>query len=145
MGDNGFFNGITLLLLNSNTDTIELLTDWFGALGAIVHHARSLDLCVRLDDARKLVETIDPDAILFDLAVPYDRNWTCFQRLQTIGLFDAIPVILTTVNRRALDHIVGPKEAFEVLGTPNDLWKLQDLVQWRIAGKLPSTDGTTSH
>jgi len=144
MNDNGFFQGITLLLLNSHGDTVELLNDWFGALGALVHHARCLDLCARLDDAKKLVETIRPDAVLFDLAVPYDRNWTCFQRLEQTGLFGAIPIVLTTPNRRALDQIVGPKDAFEILGTPHDLWKLQDLIQARIGGRVSSAERTTS-
>ena len=41
--------------------------------------------------------------------------------------------MLTTVNKQALDQLVGPTEAFEIVGTPHDLWKLQDLVEWRLA------------
>jgi hypothetical protein len=45
----------------------------------------------------------------------------------------ATPIILTTVNKQALDQLVGPTEAFEIVGTLHDLWKLQDLVEWRLA------------
>jgi CheY-like chemotaxis protein len=129
------WEGLTLLLLNGHSDTIQLLSDWFGALGAIVHHSRTLDLCGNLDTGGTMLQTLRPDAILFDLAVPYERNWECFKRLQSIGLFGDIPIILTTVNRAALERLVGPTDSFEIIGTPHDLWQLQDLVEWRITGK----------
>lgn len=126
--------GTTLLLLNSHQDTIDLLSDWFAAQGAIVHYARTLELCRQSDKARALLEAIRPHVILFDLAVPYRQNWECLQRMMAAHAFDAIPVILTTANRRALDELVGPTDAFEILGTPHDLWQLQDLIEWRLAG-----------
>jgi CheY-like chemotaxis protein len=129
------WQGITLLLLNGHNDTVQLLADWFGALGAVVHHGRTLDLCSNVDTGRTMIETLRPDAILFDLASPYERNWECFKRLKSMGMFGDAPVILTTVNRAALDRLVGPTDAFEVFGTPHDLWRLQDLVEWRISGK----------
>jgi hypothetical protein len=79
-----------LLLLNSHTETIDLLTDWFGALGAT-------------------------------------------------------PIVLTTVNKQALDQLVGPTEAFEIVGTPHDLWKLQDLVEWRLASHAHATRSSAPH
>ena len=129
-----FWRGLTLLLINSSADTIELMTDWFTALGAVVHHVRARELCSNIGDAKQLVQTIKPRVILFDLAVPYARNWTCLQYLLDNSVFDALPVVLTTPNRRALESISGPKEAFEVVGSPHDLWKLQDLIQWRVSG-----------
>ncbi len=129
-----FWSGVTLLVINSNVDTIELLTDWFTALGSTIHHARGKELCADLNEARQLVHTIRPNVILFDLAPPYDRNWMCFEHLRTHAVFDAVPVLLTTANRRALDQISGPTDAFEIIGSPHDLWRLQDLVEWRVAG-----------
>jgi CheY-like chemotaxis protein len=129
------WQGVTLLLLNSQPDTITLLSDWFGALGAAVHHLRSLDLCHHLDESKQLLNTIRPDVILFDLSIPYAQNWQCFKYLSETGLFGSAPVILTTTNRRAVDEIVGPTDAFEVLGTPHDLWHLQELVEWRVTTK----------
>ncbi|HXD15913.1 MAG TPA: hypothetical protein VN654_02785 [Vicinamibacterales bacterium] len=135
-----FWRGLTLLLVNSSVDTIELLTDWFTALGAVVHHLRGLDLCANIGEARQLVQTINPDVVLFDLAVPYDRNWKCFEYLRRNAVFAAVPIITTTVNRRALEEISGPKDAFEIMGSPHDLWKLQDLIQWRVAGRAAPHD-----
>jgi len=135
-----FWARLTLLVVNSNVDTIELLTDWFTALGTVVHHARSAELCAKIDHSRQLVQTIKPEVILFDLAVPYDRNWKCFEYLRTSGIFGAAPVIMTTPNRRALDQMSGPKSAFEILGSPHDLWKLQDLIEWRVAGRAAPHD-----
>jgi len=133
--DENFWRGLTLLLINSNIDTIELLTDWFTALGAVLHHARGSDLCKNVNEAKQLVQTIKPRVILFDLAVPYDRNWKCLEHLEASAVFDALPVIMTTANRRALEQISGPTEAFEIMGSPHDLWKLQDLIYWRVAGE----------
>ena len=44
-------------------------------------------------------------------------------------------MILTTVNARALDQVVGRTDAFEIIGTPHDLWHLQDLIEWRLAAE----------
>jgi len=136
------WEGITLLLLNSQPDTITLLSDWFGALGATVHHLKSLELCHRIEESRTLLNTIRPDVILFDLSIPYSQNWECFKHLTEVGLFGASPVILTTTNRRALDQIVGATDAFEVIGTPHDLWHLQELVGWRVADRRSSHKST---
>ena len=129
------WKGRTLLLLNSHADAIDLIMDWFGALGATVQHARTVSLCEDLPYARTLIEMARPDVILFDLAVPYERNWQCLRRLVALGIFGDIPVVLTTVNRRALDSIVGPTDAFEIIGTPHDLWRLQDVVEWHIVSR----------
>jgi CheY-like chemotaxis protein len=129
------WKGRTILLLNSHADAIELISDWFGALGAVVQHARTVSLCEDLAYARTMLEMSRPDAILFDLAVPYDQNWRCLRKLVAVGLFDDIPLVLTTVNRRALESIVGPTDAFEIIGTPHDLWRLQDVVDWHIASR----------
>jgi CheY-like chemotaxis protein len=126
---------VVLLLLNSHSDTIDLLTDWFGALGATVHHARTADLCAGLDQARAMVETIRPTVVLFDLAIPYERHWHCFQHIANAGVFGAVPIVLTTVNKDALESLVGPTHAFEIVGTPHDLRKRQDLVEWRLGGR----------
>ena len=133
------WEGVTLLLLNSQPDTITLLSDWFGALGATVHSSKTLELCHREDEAQALLETIHPDVIIFDLSIPYAQNWQCLQHLIKMGLFGSVPLVLTTTNKRALDQIVGPTDAFEVIGTPHDLWHLQELVEWRVAGKQSST------
>lgn len=132
------WEGVTLLLLNSQPDTITLLSDWFGALGASVHHLKTLELCHRLDESRALINTIHPDVVLFDLSIPYAQNWQCLQHVTAAGLFGSTPVILTTTNRRALDQIVGQTDAFEIIGTPHDLWRLQELVEWRVEGKRSS-------
>lgn len=136
------WEGVTLLLLNSQPDTITLLSDWFGALGASVHHLKTLELCHRLEESRSLINTIHADVVLFDLSIPYAQNWQCFKHVNEAGLFGATPVILTTTNRRALDQIIGPTEAFELIGTPHDLWRLQELVEWRVASKQPSESST---
>jgi CheY-like chemotaxis protein len=133
---------VSLLLLNSQPDTIALLSDWFGALGATVHHFRTLDLCRRLEEAPALLEDIRPDVILFDLSIPYAQTWQCFRKVSEAGLFGQIPLVLTTTNRSALDQIVGPTDAFEIIGTPHDLWRLQEVIEWRVTAKQGSNSST---
>jgi len=133
---------ITILLLNSQPDFITLLSDWFGGLGASVHHVRSLDLCHHLEDSKQLLGTIRPDVVLFDLSIPYEQNWQCFKYLSEIALFGPTPLILTTTNRRAVDQIIGSTDAFEVIGTPHDLWHLQELVEWRVTAKRAGVTST---
>ena len=136
------WDGVTLLLLNNQPDTVTLLSDWFGALGASVHDLRALDLCHHVDESRQLLNTIRPDVVLFDLSIPYEQSWLCFKYLSEIALFGPAPMILTTTNRRAVDQIIGSTDAFEILGTPQDLWHLQELVEWRVTAKRAGATST---
>jgi len=67
-----------------------------------------------------------PDAIVFDVSIPYEANWTTVQRLRQDPQLRC-PIIVTTTNEAALRRLVGAG-AIEIVGKPYDLARLRDTV-----------------
>jgi DNA-binding NtrC family response regulator len=132
--------GRTLLIINSNSGMVELLRDWFAGQGMQAGTA-TLDEVARWPGSEAIVTA---DVVLFDLSVPYDRHWRVFQSLQSAGAFGPTPVVLTTTNEHALRQVVGSTDAFEVVGTPHDLWQLQDVVDQALEGDGPRPAATVA-
>ena len=66
--------------------------------------------------------THKPDAMIWDIAPPYDRNWTFFNLLRTTTALGHCPLVLTTTNKQRLDELVGRDSgALEIVGKPYDL------------------------
>ena len=62
-----------------------------------------------------------PKVIVYDIAPPYDRNWTFLQHLRTTMLKD-YTFVLTSINVKHVERLVGKDErVYEVVGTADDL------------------------
>jgi hypothetical protein len=57
-----------------------------------------------------------------------EDNWTFLQLVRQIPAMSKCPLVLTTVNKAALEHLVGTTDAFEVLGTRDDLAPLVESI-----------------
>jgi DNA-binding response OmpR family regulator len=104
--------------INSSEDLVWLLAEYFRDEGfrAVTQVSSS-----RTDPTRLLVflRDLQPDACLYAISPPYEAGWAEFQRLTA-----AMPFVLTTTNKVALDALVGPTDALEIIGKPYDLDEL---------------------
>ncbi len=74
-----------------------------------------------------------PQACVFAVSLPYRESWEEFQQLQ-----QAVPdctYVLTTTNKRALDEIVGPTCAIEIIGKPYDIAQVTGAVRRALDGR----------
>jgi hypothetical protein len=55
-----------------------------------------------------------PAVIVYDVAPPYKENWNVLQLLCEIPQVADIPMVLTAVNKTALESVVGKTDAFEI-------------------------------
>lgn len=63
-----------------------------------------------------------PAAAIYCVSPPYEASWDEFQELQ--HAVPECPYLATTTNKAALERLVGPTEALEVLATASDLDRL---------------------
>ncbi len=130
--------GRSLVALNTSTDTTEMLKVWFEMHGMIVHTGLVSDFRVNGSDLAQFLSNAKPDIVIFDIAIPYETNWTFLQRLRADGLFGSVPVIVTTTNERVLSSLVGTDfdmAVHELVGKPYDMAALLELVT-RTLGSL---------
>jgi DNA-binding response OmpR family regulator len=122
-----------LLILNSSIDTCDMLEEYFRRDGwetAILALKAVREGTVTGKD---LITMYQPDAILFDVAIPYDTNWSALQLLRN-NPDVTCPIIVTTTNESAVRRMAGIEERVqEIVGKPYDLDRLQDAIVTALA------------
>jgi CheY-like chemotaxis protein len=119
--DESLSRSAVIAVLNSNQDVLRLIHDVLQDEGyaVVTDHIHTFK-----DGDENLVDFLAkhrPALLLYDLAPPYQENWNFLQLLRRIPEVSSLPMVLTTVNKAALETIVGKTDAFEILGTHDNL------------------------
>jgi DNA-binding response OmpR family regulator len=70
----------------------------------------------------------DPAVVVWDIAIPYQDNWELFREIAASDVCAGRRFVLTTTNKTALESLVGPTSAHEMIGRPFDLGEICDAV-----------------
>lgn len=122
----------TVAIINTSEEITALLTAVFQMEGFRTVAAYVPDMKRGETDLTGFLREYQPAAVIFDIALPYEENWAYFQSIQQSESGRAAPFILTTTNKRALEGLVGPTPAHEVIGKPYDLEQLVEAVRRAI-------------
>ena len=113
-----------LAIINTSPDVVELLrlaaedTGYRTVVGCVP------DFREGRQDLAAFLREHEPDAVLWDIALPYDVNWRYVQDVRARDIMRDCPLVLTTTNKRVLEELVGPTDTFELIGKPFDLDEL---------------------
>ena len=132
---------LTVAVFNASDDTVEMLkmllsTRGYVAISGEVDKVKSGEL-----DFVAFLEAHRPDAMIWDIAPPYDRNWQFFKLVRELRPLEQCAIVLTTTHRRHLQEMTGEAvEAIEIIGKPYDLQAIADAVDAGISerGRLSS-------
>ena len=107
-------------VINTNPDLIELLKTRIEVAGLVVLVIHIADIRAGLDLGAVLAQH-QPEVIVYDVVMPYERNWRFLQHLRETTLRD-YRFVLTTPNAVALSRLVGRDEkVYEVLDDRADI------------------------
>lgn len=119
-----------IAVVNSSDDTVDMLRECLNAHGftsVVTGHVH--DFKTGAEGFPDFIAQHQPAAIIYDVSIPYDRNWTFLRLLLDSESMRGRKVVVTTTNKQRLDELVGPNEAFEIVGKPYDLEQIVSAVK----------------
>ncbi|HXD18416.1 MAG TPA: hypothetical protein VN654_15495 [Vicinamibacterales bacterium] len=107
-------------VINTNPDLVELLKARIESAGFVVLVIHIADIRAGLDLGAVLSQH-HPQVIVYDVVMPYERNWRFLQHLRETTL-EHYRFVLTTPNAAALARLIGRDERiYEVLDDDADI------------------------
>jgi DNA-binding response OmpR family regulator len=109
-------------IVNTNPDLVRMLQVNLEAAAFVVFTLHIEDIRLASTNVESFLEQHDPRVIVYDVAPPFDQNWRFLDHLRTATAFRGRQFVLTTVNARKVEEIVGNEETvYEVVGQPTDV------------------------
>lgn len=120
-------------VINTNDDLVRVLRGALIDEGFQVVTAHIRDFETGRQDFTAFLRAHDPDVIIYDIAVPYEDNWTFLQTLRDLPEAAHRQFVVTTVNKDVMDERVGRTDAIEIRGGhADDLQPVVDTVRQRL-------------
>ena len=110
-----------IAVLNTDEGVLNTLANWFRTHGFRAVCANIRDLAHGHEDVAAFLERHHPSTLLVDVGTPYGPNWDFVVALRMIDETSAVPLLVTTGNKTELERAVGPTDAMELTGTPENL------------------------
>ena len=107
-------------IINNNEDLIRMLSEGLKAADCNVVSVRLVDVRAAKVDLELFVMDHDPDAVNFDLALPYRANLSMLEDLRGSGALAGRGLVLTTPNTRAARDLARV-DAFEITGLAEEI------------------------
>jgi DNA-binding NarL/FixJ family response regulator len=107
-------------VVNTNPDLVELLKARIEAAGFVVLVIHVADIRAGLD-LGAVLDQHDPQVIVYDIVMPYDRNWRFLEHLRETT-FKSRRFVLTTPNEAGIRKMVGRDDkVYEILDDGGDV------------------------
>ena len=125
-----------IAVFNTNPEVLDLVRESLQAAGYATVVAHLDDLKRGRLDMIQFVEEHQPDVIVYDVAPPYDTNWTFLRLMRNSKVMAGRAFVVTTTNKRALEELIGPNDVVELLCKPFDLQQIVEACNAALAKQV---------
>jgi CheY-like chemotaxis protein len=109
-------------VFNTSPDTIDFLRQAFERAGLIVATGYTFDIRDGKLDLEAFMRIHRPQAVVYDIAPPYEANWKLFENLREAPALRDLPIVLTSTNIEYVQKLAGRNtQIYEVVGKPFDI------------------------
>ena len=124
-------------IINTNPDLVELLKVRVEAAGCVALVMHIAEIRAGLD-VERVLEQHDPRVIVYDVVMPYERNWRFLEHLRETA-FKGRRFVLTTPNEKGLRKLVGRDERiYEILDDTADVDAIVQAVREAVRARPTS-------
>ena len=121
---------VTVAILNSTPDAVEMLRDVFYKAGLLPVSCFTHDIRDGKVDFEAFMRQHQPRVIVYDIAPPYERNIRMFAHIRALPVIDGCHFVVTSMNPANVIHLLGRDErVYEVVDRTEDLMLLVQAVK----------------
>jgi CheY-like chemotaxis protein len=117
-------------VVNTSDDLVQAIRSRLidEGLSVVTLHIR--DIKSGRSDFGAFLASHEPALVIYDIAIPYEDNWTFLKTLRRLPESRGRRFLITTVNKRVMEQKVGVADAIELIGGhADDLEPLMDAVR----------------
>jgi CheY-like chemotaxis protein len=126
---------VVVAIFNTNPEVLDLVREALQDAGYATVVAHVDDLKRGRIDLVQFVEQHHLDCIVYDVAPPYDTNWTFLRLMRSSKVMQGRAFVVTTTNKKALDELIGPSDTVELLCKPYDLEQIVQAVTHALSAQ----------
>jgi DNA-binding NarL/FixJ family response regulator len=108
-------NDQVVALFNTNPDMLDIVRLGLERAGFIVVIGHVHDIRIGALELGPFIDQHRPKVVVYDLVMPYDRNWEFMKHLRSHPVMKDRQFVITTPNQRAAQAVVSREQVHEIV------------------------------
>ena len=120
---------LRIVVLNDSAPVLTMLRQWLEQRGHHCDTALLADMPRAHEEVGLFIQRYRPDEVIYDVGMQYASGWDLLEVIRMSPALQSQPFVITTPDKRKLEHAVGATPAIEMGGRDTDLRRLLEAVE----------------